>query len=62
LPDFEADQLDSVVARLASPEEYASFEFSAHHGARSFFASFHARRRLNAAQPTGSVGWSSVMP
>jgi len=36
-----------------SPQEYASLLFSAHHGARSFFASFHARRRLYADHDTG---------
>jgi hypothetical protein len=32
-PVFEAFQLLSAVARFARPDEYASFEFSAHHGA-----------------------------
>jgi hypothetical protein len=47
---------------LASPDEYASLLFCAHHGARWFFASFHARRRLYAENDTGGVSWSSPMP
>jgi hypothetical protein len=31
---------------LARPDEYASFEFSAHHGATVFSAWFHSFRRL----------------
>ena len=61
-PEREDDQLCSAVARLASPAEYASLLLCAHHGARESFASFHARRRLNADHPTGSVSWSSPMP
>ena len=60
-PEREDDQLRSAVARLASPDEYASLLFCAHHGARWFFASFHARRSLYADQPTVSVSWSSGM-
>jgi hypothetical protein len=44
-PVFEAFQLPSAVARFASPEEYASFEFSAHHGAVVFLAWFQICRR-----------------
>jgi hypothetical protein len=33
VPFLEVFQFASAVARFASPEEYASFEFSAHHGA-----------------------------
>jgi hypothetical protein len=47
-PVFEACQLPSAVARFARPEEYASFEFSPHHGALSFLAWFHSFRRLYA--------------
>ena len=47
---------------VGQPDEYASLLFCAHHGARESFASFHARRRLNADQSTGSVSWSSGMP
>ena len=61
-PEREDDQLRSAVARLASPDEYASLLFCAHHGARWFFASFHARRRLYAENDTGGVSWSSPMP
>ena len=42
-PEREDDQLDRAVERLASPHEYASLLFCAHHGAREFFAWFHAR-------------------
>ena len=52
-PEREDDQLDRAVARLANPAEYASLLFCAHHGARASFASFHARRRLNAENDTG---------
>ena len=56
-PDLEDDQLCSAVATLASPAEYASLLFCAHHGARSFFASFHARRRLYAVRrPVNGLG------
>ncbi len=61
-PEREDDQLCSAAARLATPAEYASFEFSRHHGARESFASFHARRRLYAENDTGGVSWSSAMP
>ena len=46
LPDLEAFQLPSAVARFARPDEYASFEFSAHHGAVVPLAWFHSFRRL----------------
>ncbi len=42
-PALDFDQFDNVVARLASPEEYASLLLSAHHGARWLLAWFHAR-------------------
>ena len=45
VPFFDAFQLPSAVARLARPDEYASFEFSAHHGAVVFFAWFQVFRR-----------------
>jgi hypothetical protein len=45
LPDVESCQLPSAVARFASPDEYASFEFSAHHGAVVFLARFQVFRR-----------------
>jgi len=45
-PVFDACQLPSAVARFARPDEYASFEFSAHHGAMAFFVWFHDFRRL----------------
>jgi hypothetical protein len=38
--------LPSAVARFARPDEYASFEFSAHHGATVSFAWFQDFRRL----------------
>jgi hypothetical protein len=44
-PVFEACQLPSAVARFAMPDEYASFEFSAHHGAVVCLARFQAFRR-----------------
>ena len=43
---FDAFQLPRAVARLARPDEYASLEFSAHHGAMVFFVWFHDVRRL----------------
>jgi hypothetical protein len=46
LPVFGAFQLPSAVGRFARPEEYASFEFSVHHGAVVFLAWFHIFRRL----------------
>ena len=46
VPFFDAFQLPSAVARLARPDEYASLEFSAHHGAMAFFVWFHDFRRL----------------
>ena len=46
LPDLDAFQLPNAVARFARPDEYASFEFSAHHGAVVFLARFHSFRRL----------------
>ena len=46
VPFFDADQLPNPVARFARPEEYASFEFSAHHGAFSSLTWFHSFRRL----------------
>jgi hypothetical protein len=45
LPDVEACQLLSAVARFANPDEYASFAFSAHHGAVVSLARFQAFRR-----------------
>jgi hypothetical protein len=38
VPVFDACQLPNAVARFAKPLEYASFEFSAHHGAAVFLA------------------------
>ena len=61
-PEREDDQLDSAVARLASPDEYASLLLCAHHGARTPFASFHARRKLYAENDTSGVSWSSAIP
>jgi hypothetical protein len=46
VPVFDAFQLPSAVAKFAKPLEYASFEFSAHHGATVVFAWFHHLRRL----------------
>ena len=46
VPFFDAFQLPSAVARFARPDEYASFEFSAHHGAMAFLAWFQVFRRL----------------
>jgi len=45
-PVFDACQLPNAVARFARPDEYASFEFSAHHGAVVFLAWFQVFRRL----------------
>ena len=45
VPFFDACQLPSAVARFARPDEYASFEFSAHHGAVVFLAWFQICRR-----------------
>jgi hypothetical protein len=46
VPFFDAFQLPSAVARLARPDEYASFEFSPHHGAVVSLARFQDFRRL----------------
>src|SRR5699024_3516663 len=45
-----AFQLLNPSARFANPDEYASFELSAHHGATSCFAWFQSLRKLNADQ------------
>lgn len=45
-PVLESFQFVNAVARLASPDEYASLEFSPHHGATSCLAWFHALRKL----------------
>jgi hypothetical protein len=45
VPFFDAFQLPNAVARFARPDEYASFEFSAH-GAMAVFAWFQVFRRL----------------
>ena len=50
------------MARLASPDEYASLLLCAHHGAQTSFASFHARRKLYAENDTSGVSWSSAIP
>ena len=55
LPDRDADQLRRAAARLANPDEYASSEFSAHHGARSCLTEFQARRSPYADQDTIGV-------
>jgi hypothetical protein len=46
VPFFDALQLPNPVARFARPDEYASFEFSPHHGATVSFARFQDFRRL----------------
>src|SRR6266702_25941 len=46
VPLFDVVQLPSAVARFANPDEYASFEFSTHHGAMVSLAWFHRLRRL----------------
>jgi hypothetical protein len=54
--------LPSAVARFARPDEYASFEFSAHHGATVSLARFHRFRRLKADQLGDGVNSASGMP
>jgi hypothetical protein len=46
VPFFDPFQLPGAVARFASPDEYASFEFSPHHGAVVSLARFQVLRRL----------------
>src|ERR1700716_666731 len=55
VPLRDADQLPNAVARFARPEEYASFEFSPHHGAISSLAWFHSFRRLYADHDSDGV-------
>jgi hypothetical protein len=50
-PVFDACQFPNPVARFARPDEYASFEFSAHHGAISSLAWFHVLRGLARRSP-----------
>jgi hypothetical protein len=52
VPVLLACQLSNARARSASPLEYASLEFSAHHGATSSLARFHAQRSDAKSQPT----------
>ncbi|MGH3569959.1 MAG: hypothetical protein ACRDRH_28900 [Pseudonocardia sp.] len=47
---------------MAHPEAYASFEFSAHHGATSCLVSFHIFRRLYAEVLIHGVSWSPDKP
>nr|WP_258948303.1 hypothetical protein [Lentzea californiensis] len=54
-PVREPCQFVSAVARLASPDEYASLEFSPHHGATSYLAWFQSLRRLYADHDTDAV-------
>jgi hypothetical protein len=61
-PVFEAFQFPNAVPRFASPDEYASFEFSAHHGATVSLARFHRFRRLKADQLGDGVNSASGMP
>ena len=51
-----------AVDRFAHPDEYASLLFSAHHGAASSLAAFHAFRRLYAEVLIHGVSWSPVRP
>jgi hypothetical protein len=46
VPFFDPFQLPSAVAWFARPDEYASLEFSPHHGATVLFAWFQVFRRL----------------
>src|SRR5690349_18112887 len=59
LPVREPCQFVSAVARLASPDEYASLEFSPHHGATSHLALFQSLRRLYADHDADGVSWPS---
>jgi hypothetical protein len=59
VPVFDACQLPSAVARFARPDEYASFEFSAHHGATVLLAWFHHFRRLYADHDSDGVSCSA---
>jgi hypothetical protein len=54
-PVLDPYQLPSAVARFARPLEYASFEFSPHHGATVVFAWFHPVRRLEADHDSDGV-------
>jgi len=62
LPVFDSGQFVSAVARFASPDEYASFEFSAHHGAAWSLAAFQSRRRRYADHDTAEVSASAATP
>lgn len=44
LPERESENACNARARRSSPEEYASLEFSAHHGAVAALARFHSLR------------------
>jgi hypothetical protein len=58
----ESLQFPSAVAKFARPEEYASFEFSAHHGAICSFARFQVFRSEYADQLNGCVSSWPPMP
>jgi hypothetical protein len=62
LPDRESVQFFNARARASKPVLNASFEHSAHHGATSAFAVFHARRSAGSDHGKLSVSWSSGTP
>ena len=61
-PVLESDQFFNATTRFARPDEYASFEFSAHHGATSPLAMFHARRNAGSDHDTDGVNSSPARP
>ncbi len=62
MPERESDQLVNARANASRPVLYASFEHSAHHGATSPLAAFHARRNAGSVHPTAGVRSGSAMP
>jgi hypothetical protein len=62
VPFLESFQFPSAVDRFARPDEYASLEFSGHHGAASSFTWFHSFRKEYADQFSDGVSSSSGMP
>jgi hypothetical protein len=62
LPDFESRHASRPRTRLRIPDEYASFELSAHHGATSALTSFQRLRSDGSDHETNGVSWSPDRP
>lgn len=55
VPVRESKKFLSPRTRPSSPDEWTSFEFSAHHGATTCFSTFQVRRSAGSVQGTGPV-------